>query len=289
MYEENLWRHIVCNDVLTTMMLLGCDEKYLNGQASDFECFREWIASYPFMMGNETADKIAEAIGGAIGRPLDPTQLCSADASVLWRCHCGKYADRDAYDLCDEKLYKTSKPARVICSDEKEKITSSIFDMTEALLSAGEREIDTLEKFEKSVEITGNTQISIKVEDGEFVRPDRYHGEKCYLEYISGEILNLNYILSQIALDLIYGNKCEIIHFIIENKSGLIWVNEFIKYLSFRKLNVKSAVHFHSEVTPEEVRDTCIISDKVIPVMSAVNDENIEKISRIVPKGIMVL
>ena len=287
MYEKNLWQLIVSDDVITAMQLLGCDERYISGSASDFECFREWISAYPFLNGNETAEKTAEMIGGFLGTSLTCSAVKELNASLIWKRHCGCCVD-DVALLSDEFLYNREAPSRILSCDEKEKILSRFEDVSLILSQALSNGYDAVEKIEKVIGNTGSNAFGMKVSDGGFERPDRYHTERYYAEYISGEKSKSNYILSQILLDAIYEKRCEIIHLIAENKDALMWIEEFVKYLVFRKLKVKIAVHFHREVTPDEVEAICLIGGNVIPVMSDVAEENIEKIARIIPSGIMV-
>lgn len=280
MYEKNLWQFILGNDVLETMMLLGCEEKYLDGRASDFEAFREWIDAYPYMKGNEAADRTAEKIGKLIDLPR--SEVYTSDAAFLWGRHCG-----NIHKMSGEKSYSQKKPERVIGCVEKEKILSPFADVSDLLSKADIDKYKSIDKFEKYIENIGIYQFGMTVVGGEFIRPDGYHCGKCYSKYIGGEKLQSDFISSQILLDMIYRKKCEIIHLIVEDEKGIAWANEFIKYILFRELNVKIAVHFYEGISPEQVKETCLLNRNVIPVLAVGDEEYITPFAKIIPRGII--
>ena len=280
MYEKNLWQLIWGNDVLKTMTLLGCEEKYLDGRASDFEAFREWIDAYHYMQGNVVADCTAEKIGKLVD--LSATEVFTCDAAFLWGRHCG-----NTHKISGEKLYSPKNPERVLDCVKKEKIMSPFANVSDLLSKADVDEYKSIDEFEKHIENIGIYQFGMTVVGGEFIRPDSYHCGECYSEYIGGEKLQSNFISSQILLDMIYRKKCEIIHLIVEDEKGRTWANEFIKYLSFRELDVKIAVHFYKCISPEQVKETCLLNRNVIPVLAVGDEENITPFAKIIPRGII--
>lgn len=284
MYEKNLWRLILNDGILEAMTLLGCEERYIEGRASDFEAFREWIDAYPYMSGNKTAVQTAEKIGGLIGKDFTYSDLCGADASLLWNCQCGNISRCNS----DEKLYLSSKPDRVLSCAEKEKIMSPFVNLSDLLPMADTGNCKNIDEFERYIENIGIIQFGMKSTGNRFIRPDRYHCDKYYSQYIGGEKSKNDFISSQILLDMIYHKKCEIIHLIVEDKIGIEWVNEFIKYLSFREIKVKTAVHFYESVTPEQVKETCLLNRNVIPVLPIDDEEYINSFAEIIPRGIIV-
>ena len=280
MYEKNLWQLICGSDVLETMTLLGCEEKFLDGRASDFEAFREWIDAYPYMQGNEAADRTAEKIGKLIDLPR--SEVYTSDAAFLWGRHCG-----NTHKMSGEKLYSPKKPERVLDCAEKEKILSSFADVSDLLSKADVDKYKGVDEFEKYIKNIGFYRFGMRVVGGDFARPDSYHCDKYYSEYIGGEKLQSDFISSQILLDMIYQKKCEIIHFTVEDEKGIAWANEFIKYISFRELNVKIAVHFYGGISPEQVKETCLLNRNVIPVLAVGDEEYISSFAKIIPRGII--
>lgn len=277
MYEKNLWRFILNDEILEIMKLLGCSEKYIDDRASDFEAFREWIDAYPYMKGNVVADRTAEKIGRLVDLPAVEIPTC--DAAFLWGCHCGNKAKNN-----DEKLYLSSKPIRVLGCVEKEKIMSPFVDVSNLLSRTDVDKYKSIDEFEKYIENIGFDQFGMRVVGGEFVRPDSYHCHECYSKYISGEKLQSDFISSQILLDMIYRKKCEIIHLTVDDEKGRNWANEFIKYISFRELNVKIAVHFYKCISPEQVKETCLLCRNVIPVLSV---SDVDLFAEIIPREII--
>ena len=51
--SENVWEYICDDGVKEAMRLCGCEEKYISGNASDFEKFREWMATLTLFDNNE--------------------------------------------------------------------------------------------------------------------------------------------------------------------------------------------------------------------------------------------
>ena len=288
MYRNNLWQSIVCDGVTDTMRLLGCDEKYISGNASDFEKFRDWIAAYPYMEGNVQAKKAAEDLSLLLGRVFGEKDLCGADAKRLWlEYERGEMCGETVSNSCDEKSYNIFSFSRVLSCDEKEKIIRDYVDLSDMLGYADASQKATLDDFENFLEFIGKSSLGIKVDTSEFIRPDKYHAEVYYSEFIRGENSKSLFFMTQILLDMTYKNKCGIIHIELLTSDAVVWAEDFLNYLSLRDIPVSVAVRFHKDNTPEEVRRICLIRQNVYPVSALFDEEYIRPFAKVIPRGIL--
>ena len=269
MRKENIWESVVCDGVLDTMRLLGCAEEYVSGNASDFEKFREWICAYPFMRGNAEAKKAAEKL-----RPWVDSDVLfdgrSPSAACLWRAFegiCGgKYT-------ADENLYIPSFIARINKCDEKYIILSDTVDISYALRDVEQGMAVTLGDVVKMLEEMGDEIFCFAPDISEFIRPDRYHAEVEFGNYISdknNKSIDLNMIYAQIICELIYVEKCNAIRIDVKNGESLKWAESFVKYLSMRGFSVDVLLYLKEDLDIEMVRKICLLSNKKTAVIPAV-------------------
>lgn len=285
MRGKNIWEHIVCDEIRDTMKLLGCDKKYLDGSASDFECFREWIAAYPYMRGNAAAKKAAEDIGALLGQNITADELCLLSARKIWRA----FEDNaKLLELNGEKSYNDVRFANALSCDEKERIMKEAVDVQKTLEKVRATGGECFADFVGALENTENVSFKLIAPKGDFIRPDRYHAEEYYSEYIRGEKCKeelWNIILLQAIFELIFKNKCGIIQLYIHDEESIVWVRSLFEYLSARNLFVRVLLFVSDENAPSMIRDTCLLYDGVIPVLPNGEEEYANSFARVYPIG----
>ncbi len=271
--QKNPWESIVCEELILTLRLLGASEKYIDGNASDFEKFREWLSAYPYMSGNIAAEKIREQLSSLTGIEA----LNAHSARELWRCAMGDIGSFDS----EEILYSNAQFANVISCDEKNRILSDIVSLDKILKMRAE----SFSEFLKMLENTNKKGFLIDAYEGELVRPDRYHANEYYAEYLCGEKLHKNVILLQALLELIYKSKCEIIHINIESEKALSWAGKLVSYLKMRNIDIRILLHINGEISPTAIRNTCLCHKKITPMLINRSDEYIKAFAQIFPIG----
>ena len=283
MRKQNVWRHILCDDLIDTMRLLGCDNKYLDGTASDFECFREWMAAYPYMNGNSTAEKISVRLGEIFGKKLTVTDLGQSDAKEMWRAF---ESGTELPKHSDVKCYNDYKFSRVDICDEKQNIMFDAVDLSEKLDRCKSDGCASFEKFVKTLENINNGAFKLVTSSKDFTRPDRYHATEYFGKDISDEKDKIVIVLLQSIFELIFKNKCEIIHIEISDASHTRWVTELMKYLSLRNFCVPVFITVNEKNTPAEIREACLCYNYAIPVLPAKMRDRGQEFYAKIPSGI---
>ena len=285
MKDNNIWQTIVCDEVIETMRLLGCDKRHTDGNASDFERFREWLAAYPYMRGNTAAKNAAIKISEYVGIVLTEEELCRIDARTLWRAH----SDRNSVlSFCDEKSYYDFCFSSVIKCDEKDKILSNAPDLNRALENAKNDGKTDFDEFIKYLKKSTNNCFGMSVTPCEFIRPDRYHAHEYYSKYIHDEKSNQELIMTQAVCELIFDKKCEILQLHFAEKDSIYWIRSFIKYLSMRKLSICILLFVNEKNTPEEIRELCLSYEDIIPVLTCSDPIYLQSFAKDFPIGAVI-
>lgn len=278
----------MCGEIVDTMKLLGCDKKYLDGTASDFECFREWLSAYPHMHGNSVAEQAAKKMSELFEQSITEKDLCTVSAKEIWQAF---EQERKINFCCGENLYKEYNFARVCDSEKKRHLLSCSADLNTELERCACEGVSEFEEFVKYLENTGKYTFSLNVPDTDFIRSDRYHAGGYYTEYIRGEKDNyekISVVLLQAIFELIFRNKCVIIQLYMTNERCINWVKELAKYLSLREISVPVALFVNKKSTPEEIRGACLLYDKMTLVLPFEEGENLEGFFKALPKEITV-
>ena len=95
---ENLWMQIADEELIQTMRLLGSDERYTDGDASDFECLEEWLSARPLLEGNEVWQRTSKKLCELLLRD-DVSHIGAAKA---WSTYNALRLGADV-KICDEK------------------------------------------------------------------------------------------------------------------------------------------------------------------------------------------
>jgi len=287
---KNLWSEVVNERMLTLMRLVGCDESFFDGRASDFECLAKWIAILPLLDGNTEAKSFAENIGNLLGRNMSVGELLHRKPAELWREYCTAHYVCEYLGMSDEK-YNTHFSCRIdnIC-DEKRKLTSKTLSVNELICDC---EFE-LEKLLDKLDNLGDFLVCAELLEGDFVRPDRYRAGVALKKIKSNEKCNneeFNILISQLICEAIYRNDNLKIQL---NFSRSDYIKSFIEYLAYRKMKVRIYVSVSVKTSVCDVCDVCRLSGNgllVTPCLIAEKgiqaDGFLEELSRWYPIGML--
>ena len=278
MKRENIWQNIVCDELPEMMKLLGCDKKYIDGTASDFECFREWLSLCSYAKGSDAVRKTADKMGELFGAPVSEEYLFSCCARELWIAF-EEGTELPKYTV--EKSYESITASRLNFSVEKEYLTSR----EEHFFDCCDFDEASFDEYVKKAKNTADTRFFIVAPKDEFERPDKYHASEYYDKYIRGEKCNKTVIILQTAFELIYEKKCVIIHIKIDDDMSAKWAEELSKYFSMRGFSEKLFIWAGESATPETVKNVCGKYANAIPVLYKKSLEYIRDFSKIYPIG----
>ncbi len=281
---ENIWEYIRGEDVAESMRLIGCEDKYISGNASDFEKFREWIAVLAFFDGTEMAKKHCEKIGFAIGENLTPGQIKRSSASLIWK----KYASLNCLIIEDLEEFSREEKDNYVPSYRRENITVDFFNNTANILSFSSMLSEDAKKNEDD-EISLKNPIEVLFFEGEFNRPDRYTAEKVLKKIGAGEKCNNNennLLLCQLVCEIIYAKKDNCPIFVFDIKNGSECAEGLINYLVKRDLEARIYLLPDSSVPSRRVIDLCLCGSRkcfVTPVVPKNYSDYLAELEKIYP------
>lgn len=272
------------------MRLLGCDTKYTNGEASDFECFREWISAFCMLNGNDTAERFATELGNILGRSICVDELAKCDPRLLWQEYSVmRHGSEFSENTVEKHNYVFSGYKNIYCDEKNKKIKKSL-DINE-LIKIKDFDFDI---FCKTLKNTNYDSIFAKFSEESFKRPDRYRAGEISKKNIRGEKLNCsenNILISQIIFENIFANKCEKIQIHIFSSNTLLYECGLIEYMSFRGLRARIYIHVTKGNSAEEVRELCLAARGdcfVTPIFEGEDTVGFkESLARIYPIGLL--
>ncbi len=285
---QNIWEYIRGDDVTEAMRICGCDEKYISGKASDFEKFRELLATLSLFENNGFAEKCCEKIGVAIGEELTLTRIKEYSASLIWK----KYGCLNSLSVEDFSVNISDEKNNYMPSYKIESITADFFNRAVDILSfanllqGGAEENKVAEKLKKP--------IAVRFLDGEFDRPNRYSAENVLKKINRGEKCNNaenNTILCHLVCEIIYAKKDNQQIFAFDIKNGDECAEGLIKYLVKRGLGARIYLLTDSGVPPLTVKKICLCGNRecfVTPLLSKNNSEYLQSLEKIYPRGLII-
>ncbi len=192
---ENLGTWCMSEDKLTAMRLLGCDEKYNQGRASDFELFEEWNEILPLCVGTGSA-KLYEEQLALLGIKRE------MEARVLWQ--------KGNVILCAEKIKEIKK--------ENERIVEKQgFDIVQYVIEFTKNKENVFCGFGEMVArisslISSGRPILFDAKSFVYIRPDRYHATLLWEAINRGEKIkeeNFFLLCFQLLIEVLLLHKKE--------------------------------------------------------------------------------
>ena len=177
---ENLGTWCMSEDKQEAMKLLGCDEKYDNGRASDFEMLAEWERILPFCAGMGSVALYQKQLS-LLG--LDERKN-HKDICDLWRC---------GNDTLDEKT------SSYFIKKYQETVEKQGIDVFKLMLNIAKESDTSHQSFLDGIEVLCERVLSAS-ESGAvlcfdasglcYTRPDRYHAELFWQKLLRDEKMN---------------------------------------------------------------------------------------------------
>lgn len=236
--------------------LLGCDKEFLLEKASDFERFCTCVSALDLLEGSEASEKFVLNLEQILGRKICADGLTSADAAKLWIEYNEKEYGAEYTRLSDE-YYNCSDllPRKLLCEEKNNNMPLPV--CLNGLLENQPNELlknaDILDKCRKF-------GVYADFSNAEFCRPNRYAAEEILKRTVSGEKLNnyeINTVLSQFVIEIIYSKKCEKIQLYLELNGNAEYVKSFVEYLGFRHLSARIYLCVNTGIEPNVIVDIC--------------------------------
>ena len=187
--SDNIMKCVENDEIINIFKALGCDEKYTNGKASDFERFDEWERILPLVVGHREEKKYFEKIAAFGLLPVEASNYSRQRSIDRWRqansnMHIGVVEERrEVTKKIPVSLSLSHTVPRCFFNIENNVLKNiNKCDNFKALFG----KIHELAIAEKNEEIC----LNIKCFDSEYVRPDPYLAEQIFKKKISGEKYN---------------------------------------------------------------------------------------------------
>ncbi len=252
---QNLFGAIYGDSVRELMSLSGIMQKYIDGDASDFQKLYALCSVFSYCDGNREAENIAKKISLLLDREVGVSELADTPASVLWNEYNARYYGAE---VCDEKNKDTKLIFNDMFCDEKNNIKQCIF--INNLVDEGVAELPNMQDISVYAEL---------VED-HFCRPSAYASELELCKKSRDEKYNKDIIVCQMLFDASYKNKCRKIQLYLYSKCGEGYLCELIKYAKLRQIGLRMFIVLDGTIPPEGVRRLCLMSNDEIFVTPAV-------------------
>ena len=303
MSDKNLWECICDDEMLEFMRLLGCDEKYINQKASDYEMFAEFCRMFEDFSGSNVRHRFLERLNDAVGVNVDEKYVTEENAPLLWRRYNGEQCEFGS-PLSEPKTVKHHIAYKLKNSNEK---LNNIFDLCEAVLYAiktGRASIDDIHKYVENHVISKNYDENISfvitVKNDSFVRPDRYHASLALNKQIRGEKCNkseYDILIYQILCELLCraGRRSYELHI----SGNMNCVGDLAEYLSLHNMRAKIYARCQAGVPCEEVlslcrrsTDKCHIFPEFVVTKNNIKDQKLcyfDDLARVYPIGAIAI
>ena len=263
---KNAWELLASDDVLEAMTLLGCDDKYIYGSASDFEKFKELCATFFMLEGSDVAEKLMKKISGALEKKVCFDHIRADNAIALWKeinVSLGAfYGETPIFEQSVENLCRTETKRAKANRVEKNKFINEFFDVNRAVDGIKSSSDSSLSQFCDMLIKSSNYKISVTLNDADFVRPNRYLADGVIKKISDDEKYNLseyNLLLCQIICELIFADSSRILQLYLNSQSSFSAAKELINYLSMRKLRARIFLCVCSSNSPEDIKITCLL------------------------------
>ena len=278
----NIWERACKDRVEECMRLLGCEERYMGGAASDFEKFREWCAVLELAKGCVAATDFELFLERTVGAELLKGGAEIKNAEALWRICNQKLGCFFEDELCDEKENCSNYASSCKINAEKNKFTGNMTDVAKAASALGETSV---EKLAKTLIEQGNNGYFFSFGKGEFNRPDRYRAG-AILEKICRdekyETEEMNFLLSQLACEILYVEKYNEKFLVFDYSDGRVCSEGMVDHLISRSLGGRIFLRTPLwDTQPSQLKSLCARSTETLFISPIILcDKNIENDAR---------
>ena len=291
---QNAWAALYSEDMIRTMHLCRCDGKYIDGCASDFECFEEWIALLSQLEGNDSAERFAERLSCILGEKADVSELAACDPKQLWRrCNTALWGVEYSADLCDEKEYYHSRRSRKQHCVEKFQNLDEYSDVSSAVSAAVRAGCLTLDKMVDFVDNYTKRRILFVCDGKKFARPDRYRAQRGIELIGTDEKEYFDVLRCQLICELCYLTERGKVQLVIDPLGNIDYALDMVKYFTARDLSVDIFMISRPSDAPTDIVRVCLEGGEncaVTPLVCADASECehfVTSLARVYPRGMI--
>ena len=243
--SDNIMKRIESVGMTEIFKLLGCDEKYTNGQASDFERFDEWERILPLVAGHRAEKKYFDILSELGLPPVENCDYSRQRSIARWRQanslgSAGLFEERrEVFDCAfTPPSLSRSLPSRFFdIENNVSKIINECGSLKELSM-----ELSALIEADESKEVS----LLIKYFGDVYLRPDPYLADRVFKKKTSDEKCNISdelVMYSQLLIELMITHKKDKnMSVFVETDGNIQAACELIRYLGRRHLFEGDAV-----------------------------------------------
>ncbi len=278
---QNLWNALCNSSVFEYLHLVGVNERYIYGNASDFEKLCVLFRSLKYADGNCFASEIAAKASALVAKKMSVADIAEVDALNLWTEY-----NKNKYGVapCDKKCSAAPCSVSNIYCDEKYCKEPKAVDL-ERLLDGSEKSLPNTQAFCLYAEFFGS----------EFNRPNAYSADAEAQKRQRGERFDRDIIFCQMIFDAVYQDKFRTVQVMVHSHGGEKYASEFVKYVLLRKIGMRISVVADGTLSPLQIKNICLLGNNDCFVTPTINkklwksdlpiDDYINELSRIYPRG----
>lgn len=244
----NITQLIKNAEKINIFKIFNCDEKYINGSASDFEWFDMWESAAFLCAGHKALYEYARELSELGVSPVDLSEHCRVSSIERWRATLDG-GQTEMLERIPRQMPESLISAKYICKNLNISEKNRSFSFVDINKYVSDFTIDSdnisfvTERIYNIIKSDKNT-CKILITDlssGEYKRPDAYTANNLFLKKKSGEKLNSteeNIILTQTLVELLIKLREEKnIGILIKNTGCVSSATALAKYLDMRRLS----------------------------------------------------
>ncbi len=261
--EKNIWRSAGNKRLTEAMRLCGCDERFFDGRASDYECLCEFLRVAERLRGHEALDSFLETVNSRMEATLSYDELIAENATWIWtggekgRCAFG----RKNNDIIVEKYN---------------------FEKMTAVLNDIKKEHSELEDFvaELKKDICENKMnVFARLSGKNFAAPNPYLAKRIYdnCQKIQDDVL-----ICQILCEIMLDKNCRKTQIYLDTDGNYEYVRQYVEFLDKHRMSARISVMVRAEDNVDNILEACRSSTRkcfVTPCILVTNNDTCEKLS----------
>ncbi len=261
--KKNIWQRAKSEKLIEAMRLCGCDKKFVDGTASDYECLCELLNVSHKLRGHEALDSFINKINRSTVLALSYDELTVENARVLWAETGEKQVShKNTFDENIVEKYNFYKNTFVL--NDVEKHSADYGEFIDVINN------DILKEYDG---------VLVRLGDKKFASPNPYLARRVFddCQKIQNDVL-----YCQILCEIIINNKCRKKQFYVDTNGNYEYAQNLISFLNKHNMGARIYVTVSADDNAEDILDTCKMSNEdclITPCIFVTNNDTAQNLS----------
>ncbi|MBE6577082.1 MAG: hypothetical protein E7653_02970 [Ruminococcaceae bacterium] len=240
--EKNVWQSAVNKELIEAMRLCGCEKKYIDGSASDYECFCELLSVAKKMHGHDALNAFLHKLDRRGDLGVSYKELTLENARAIWLGENKKIFSCDNKH-CENSVEKYNFYKSVLLLDRIEKNTEDYRCFIENL---------------KHGLMENQSGVLMRFSENTFAVPNPYLAECIFgaCQKIQNDIL-----LCQILCEIILDKECRKKQIYIDTYGNYKYVHDLISFLNKHNMGASISIAVRVDDAVDDVLSACQLSN----------------------------